>query len=963
MKFKSKNLWLLTLLFLLPVARVQAACALPGKETATAISGVVNTYYPATASAAVGTTVITLGAASGSTTAISAQDLLLVIQMQDAAISQTTGINYGSGTGVGAGYLTLNNTGLYEYAVAANAVPLTGGTVTLTSPLTNSYDSAVTTATMGQRTFQVIRVPQYNSVTLTGPVSCTPWNGLSGGVVVMDVSYVLNLNNSVISASGLGFQGGGAKRLAGGAGCAAGENNYYEDSAAKAFFAYKGEGIAGLPALTYRLGMGNVVNTNNGGLDGYPGGDKARGAPGNAGGGGNDDNPCAANNQNAGGGGGGNGGVGGLGGNTWNGDTALGGLGGTVFPATSSRIVFGGGGGSGDRNDTDNINPAPGPYNDAGVIESSGGPGGGIVLIQTGYLFGGGTISADGSLGLDTENDGAGGGGGGGSVVVYSNDQFLYAGNVVLSASGANGGNAWIVEDGGESQRHGPGGGGGGGYVLTNASGSNIPSMFVTGGSNGFTNTVYDPYGATSGQAGQTLALASVLPGTNPGFSCAPTATITATPTATNSPTATTTPPTSTDTFTPSPTSTTIPCAIAYITANSKAVNMANANTTLNLTFNGTDTLLLVQVGIEGAAANDTVNLCTYNGAPLSQVLNAQDATNGGTVEVYCLVNPPNGTNTLAVSIAAPGATAMNVGAIVFQGVNTSTPIGAVTTALGAISATAQAVTLTTTASKSVISSLCLTDTNGVRVSGRGGNQNNRWNQAPAAAFGAEGDDTAPLGAPASNRLTFTLSAAAFADMAAVELLAGNCNPTSTPTRTPTTTPTPTNSPTITLTPIPGCVLSPNLDLKMRLINCANNIAVYRFYVKNNDPTTAVKLSDLTLKIFAYDTGAASWCFPSYFGGNVYDGTGAFQYTNATAIAGTAVAFNPNCTTIPNRYANWEMDVNCPNTQTIPANGGYWIDGNFALQICSTALFAPGFSSWYSQNPGWAGRGLFGCGG
>src|SRR3974377_1999483 len=80
-------------------------CATPGKDgTGGTLSGVVNAYYPATASAAAGATTITLGTANanGAQTAIATGDLLLVIQMQGADITSTNNNTYGDGaTGSG----------------------------------------------------------------------------------------------------------------------------------------------------------------------------------------------------------------------------------------------------------------------------------------------------------------------------------------------------------------------------------------------------------------------------------------------------------------------------------------------------------------------------------------------------------------------------------------------------------------------------------------------------------------------------------------------------------------------------------------------------------------------------------------------------------------------------------------------------------------------------------------------
>ncbi len=125
-------------------------CATPGKDgsPASPITGVVNTYYPGAASAAINATSITLGAATGASTAITSGDLLIVIQMQDASIDSTNGNTYGDGVSgaPGSGYTAANGVGRYEFVKATNAVPVSGGTLTLQggggSGLINAYTNA-----------------------------------------------------------------------------------------------------------------------------------------------------------------------------------------------------------------------------------------------------------------------------------------------------------------------------------------------------------------------------------------------------------------------------------------------------------------------------------------------------------------------------------------------------------------------------------------------------------------------------------------------------------------------------------------------------------------------------------------------------------------------------------------------------------------------------------------------------
>ena len=204
--------------------------------------------------------------------------------------------------------------GIYEYAIANSAVPATGGTLTITQGLGFGYASVAATATSGQVRYQVIRVPRYDNVTLSADVSAPRWDGLSGGVLALDVNGTLDLAGYKLDMAGRGFRGA-AGQVFGGAGGVA--QTDYRNGNNLTTSANKGEGTVGTPR--YLNDNGVRLDTQASGLlpagvsDGYPAGDRGRGAPGNAGGGGTDGNP-GANDQNTGGGGGSNAGRGGVGG-------------------------------------------------------------------------------------------------------------------------------------------------------------------------------------------------------------------------------------------------------------------------------------------------------------------------------------------------------------------------------------------------------------------------------------------------------------------------------------------------------------------------------------------------------------------------------------------------------------------------------------------------------------------------
>ena len=473
-------------------------CPTSGTHT---MSANENTYYPGTqASVAVGATSITLGAAGAGTnfgsTPIATGDIVFIVQMQGAQISSGNNSNYGGNNLTGSGFLNTNlNAGYMEFGVAANAVPLAGGVLNLVAGTTYSYTSSAYGAN-GQYTYQVIRVPTWYNIQLTATVTAPLWNGSTGGVIVLNAVNQFDFNSKTITAAGAGFRGGAGRKLSGAAGTS--KTDYVTLSTVNANGS-KGEGIAGTTRYINNNGalLDNVV-------EGYPNGSYARGAPGNGGGGGTDSHPTA-NDQNSGGGGGGNGGAGGVGGWGWFSLGNTGGKGGASFSAyaSPSRLVLGGGAGSGTNNDGVGI--------PAGGFASSGAPGGGMVIISATTIIGTGTINASGSTANNTvTNDGSGGGGGGGSILIYANSGHA---GITAIANGGDGASNNPASVG--ATRHGPGGGGGGGVIFSNGL-LNIAST-VSGGSNGISigTEATDNFGAGPGLAGiltQTFPFAQLPP-------------------------------------------------------------------------------------------------------------------------------------------------------------------------------------------------------------------------------------------------------------------------------------------------------------------------------------------------------------------------------------------------------------------------------------------------------------------
>lgn len=461
------------------LAMMVCFCLLSGRAIGQSISGIINSYHRITY----------IGVPTNSLTVASAAGLVpgtkvLVIQMKGAVINNGNAASFGDITDAG-------QAGNYEFNYIC---AVSGNDILLTHQLAHAYNVT--------GSVQLVTVPRYNIITISGNVTAASWDPVTqtGGVVAFDADTVY-LNNN-IDVSGQGFKGGGSTNFSTpvyDCSWAVNVTNYYLQLSPVPDQYYsggpKGEGIAPF-----------ILNAEYG-----------RGKQANGGGGGN--------NHNTGGAGGANAGAGGDGGRRTNESFFLchgsnPGIGGTSlssfgYSPGNNRIFMGGGGGSGHQN------------NGKGT---TGGNGGGIVIIKASTMIGNGSIiQADGSLPANLSNvdvntaegDGGGGGGAGGTIVLNVT-QVL--GSVAVSARGGRGSDA----SRGVNDCTGPGGGGGGGILWMK--GASIPSTVsavVSGGSNGVVSMLSGVVacqgmanGATSGGSGALLAN-YIAPATG-NFLCAP---------------------------------------------------------------------------------------------------------------------------------------------------------------------------------------------------------------------------------------------------------------------------------------------------------------------------------------------------------------------------------------------------------------------------------------------------------
>lgn len=413
----------------------------------TPIFGIINNYARVIQYHSCSKTVDVVG-----TNGFTPRSKVLMIQMDGAIIDTTNSPSFG----------TVLNYGSAGNAEVLEIESIIGSSIVFKHAPLLQYDPE-------KYAVQLVTIPVYDTVlisVMTLPLTCSPWNGSTGGVLAFEVRLALDIAGT-IDVSGTGFEGGRVRNTNSGA---LNIMDYALPLSRADLAGEKGRGIAVLKE-GYLLG---------------------RGAPANAGGGGNA--------HNAGGGGGGNGGIGGIGSRDFpNAINHNGGQPGREIPHQQfindslPRIFMGGGGGSGHVN-----NSAAFP----------GGNGGGIAFIRANNVIfrpGSKVISNGSNVGgpkTGGSNDGYGGGGAGGSIY-FDVNRFISFGNsdIKIEAKGGNGGTT-------NALGHGPGGGGGGGIVMFKNGIPNQSVINVSGGLPGQNLAEKNSFGAEAGKDG--LAIGNI---------------------------------------------------------------------------------------------------------------------------------------------------------------------------------------------------------------------------------------------------------------------------------------------------------------------------------------------------------------------------------------------------------------------------------------------------------------------
>ncbi len=219
----------------------------------------------------------------------------------------------------------------------------------------------------------------------------------------------------------------------------------------------------------------------------------------------------------------------------------------------------------------------------------------------------------------------------------------------------------------------------------------------------------------------------------------------------------------------------------------------------INATVGGTQTLLLLQVSIQNAS--NSVTQATYNGTSFIRVRRGVDTTNGVSLETWYLVNPPSGTYPVTVKTNSLTARVLHIGAVCYDLVNQTNPIGASNAVTNQASNRNHSIGLTTKYAQSMIVSMCMVaNSTGSRTITSAAGQNQRWRELNNKTTAGDDKLSTTVGA---YTMAYTFNRSQRADIQAVEIIAAGCTPTPTLTNTVTRTPTITNSPTPWPTGVP----------------------------------------------------------------------------------------------------------------------------------------------------------------
>ena len=148
------------------------------------IGGIINNYTP----------VIDINSCNNSVTvedasAFNVGDTILMIQMKGVVIDSSNSSAFGT-------VLNYKNAGNYEFNYVKSK---TGNNIELVNTLTRQYDFPTGKV-------QLVRVPYYTGAIITTTLTCLPWDGSKGGILVLNAADSI-VFKADIDVSGKGSEG------------------------------------------------------------------------------------------------------------------------------------------------------------------------------------------------------------------------------------------------------------------------------------------------------------------------------------------------------------------------------------------------------------------------------------------------------------------------------------------------------------------------------------------------------------------------------------------------------------------------------------------------------------------------------------------------------------------------------------------------------------------------------------
>jgi hypothetical protein len=137
---------------------------------------------------------------------------------------------------------------------------------------------------------------------------------------------------------------------------------------------------------------------------------------------------------------------------------------------------------------------------------------------------------------------------------------------------------------------------------------------------------------------------------------------------------------------------------------------------------------------------------------------------------------------------------------------------------------------------------------------------------------------------------------------------------------------------------------SANLQVQMLANSCGANQA-QDFFQVTNAGTSPVTLSQITIKLWVFDTSGSNVVPQINTGGCLTSGLGCYHQVSGVSVSATP--FSPACGPDTQHQTNWEITIS-NNDPTPLAGGTTWSNIQTAIHLANYANFSPGTGDWYT---------------